>query len=77
MGILTRKTNIVVRTVTSEDFITGYIVDNVKIVKNKKCICTLDKIIVSFPNQTIGLSNRYSGLIGYNLYIEKMGGVFL
>ncbi len=76
-GALTKRTNIVIRTVTSEDFITGYIVDNVKVLKKKNEICLLNKVVISFPNQTICIQNKYSGLIGYNLYIEKMKGVVL
>lgn len=76
-GILNKKTNIVIRTVVAEDFITGYIVDNVKVFKKKDNICTLKKIVISFPNQTIYTLDKCTGLIGYNLYMEKLRGVIL
>lgn len=75
--LLKETTNIAIRTVATEDFITGYILKDVQITKRKKTICNLKRVVVSFPPQTINILGRCSGIIGYNLYIEKMKGVIL
>lgn len=77
LGVLNKKTNIVVRTIASEDYITGYIVNNVDIYKNNDKICNLKKIVFCFSNQVININNKYNALIGYNLYLENLKGVTL
>ncbi|MDD3303296.1 MAG: sigma-E processing peptidase SpoIIGA [Clostridia bacterium] len=75
--LLNQKTNIIIRTVASEDYITGYIVNDVKIYKNKTEINHLNKIVICFSNQTINVNNKYNALISYNLYLEKLKGATL
>lgn len=77
MGVLKDKTNITIRTVASEDYITGYIVNDIEIYKNKKKICELKKVVFCFSNQSININNKYNALIGYNLYLENLKGVTL
>lgn len=77
LGVLDKKIDVSINTVNENGKVFGYIVKNVDVYKNKKYICKLNKIIFSFSNQRINIDNKYSALIGYNLYVEKLKGVIL
>lgn len=77
LNVLKNRTNIIVRTIASEDYITGYIVEDVEVYQNSKKVCNLKKVVFCFSNQTINLNNKYNALIGYNLYLENLKGVTL
>ncbi len=77
LGALENKIDIQINTVSDNSKVFGYIVKNVEVYKNKKYICKLNKIIFSFSNQRINIDNKYSALIGYDLYLEKLKGVIL
>lgn len=77
LDVLKNKVELNINTVNKNDKIYGYIVKHVEVYKNNKYICKLDKIIFSFSNQRINIDNKYSGLIGYDLYIEKLEGAKL
>lgn len=76
-GILNRKIDVGIKTVSDDSFINGYIVKNVDILKNGKKVCRLNKIIFSFSNKEINIDGKYTALIGYNLYLENLKGVTL
>ena len=79
-GILKKKVNTYINSVTSNMVSYGYIVENVYVykedLKNKKGknIYKINKIIISFSNQKINIDGKYTGLIGYNTYLENLGG---
>ena len=77
INVLKNRTSIIVRTIASEDYITGYIVEDVEVYQNSKKVCNLKKVVFCFSNQTINLNNKYNALIGYNLYLENLKGVTL
>ncbi|MEG1204620.1 MAG: sigma-E processing peptidase SpoIIGA [Clostridia bacterium] len=76
-GLLNKKIDIGVNTVAKKCYIYGYIIEGVKIYKDGKFINNLDKIIFSFSSGSINIEDKYSALIGYNTYIEKLKGVIL
>ena len=77
LDILNTKIDLKIKTVNGNEKLYGYIVKGVEVYKENRYICKLDKIIFSFSNQRININNKYSGLIGYNLYVEKLEGVKL
>lgn len=76
-NILNNKVDTYIHSVIGDSVIAGYIIDNVEVYKNKKKIKVIDKIIISFSNQSINIFNKYSGLIGYETYLENLEGVHL
>ena len=77
LDVLNNKVDLTINTINDNNNCYGYIVKDVEIYKNNKYICKLSKIIFSFSNQKINIDNKCTGIIGYNLYIEKLGGVKL
>lgn len=77
LDVLDKKISININTINENECICGYIVEKIDVYKENKYICKLDKVIFSFSSQKINIENKYSGLIGYNLYIEKLEGVKL
>ncbi len=77
LGILDNKIDLKINTVNKNESVFGYVVEDINIYKDKRFICKLNKIIFSFSSQRINIDNKCSGLIGYNLYVEKLKGVTL
>lgn len=75
--VLDKKIDIGVNTVTLNKKIDGYIVENVKIYKNKNKVFKIKRIIISFSEQSINIEGKYRALIGYNTYLENLEGVKL
>lgn len=77
LDVLDNKINLCINTVSENEYTYGYIVKDIEVYKENRYICKLNKVIFSFSNQRINIDNKYSGLIGYNLYIDKLEGVKL
>lgn len=75
LGVLNNKIDLNINTVNKNESIFGYIVKDINIYKSGRYVCKLNKIIFSFSSQRINIDNKYSGLIGYNLYVENLKGV--
>jgi len=75
IGILNHDINIGIKTVTGNEILKGYVVQDVKIYHHNKHITTIKKIIISFTLQEIEPTEKYSALIGYNTYVENLKGV--
>ena len=76
-GVLNYIVDTHIHSIIGDSIIPGYIIKNIEVYKNRKKIKVIDKIIISFSNQSINIFNKYSGLIGYNTYLEKLEGVEL
>ena len=76
-NVLNNKVDTYIHSVVGDSVIAGYIIDNVEVYKNKRKIIVIDKIIISFSNQSINIFNKYTGLIGYDTYLENLEGVHL
>ena len=76
-NILNNKVETHIHSVIGDSVISGYIIENVEVYKNYKKVYTLKKIIISFSEQSINIYEKYSGLIGYNTYLENLEGVKL
>lgn len=77
LGVLQKRVSVSIHTVSQSDETYGYLVKGVKIFKAGKEICTLDKIIFSFSNQKINIDDKYTALIGYQVYLDNLKGVTL
>lgn len=75
--VLNKKVNTHIHSVIGDSMITGYIIENLEVYKDRKKIKIIKKIIISFSNQSINIFNKYTGLIGYNTYLENLEGVQL
>lgn len=75
--LLKDKVNINVNTVSSEENLVGYIVNNVNISNKNSEIFNFKKIIFVFTNKKLNEFEKFSAIIGYNTYIEKLKGVLL
>lgn len=75
-NLLYKNVNLNINTIIGNDKCSGYVVKNVKVIKNKKEICELKKVIFVFVNKNFN-NNEYNALIGYNTYIDKLKGVSL
>jgi len=64
-------------TVNGKDRKAGYIAKDIIVYKGKKYVTKLDKIILSFSLNSSNTPEKYSAIIGYNTYIEKLEGVKL
>lgn len=76
-NVIKYKVDTHIHSIIGDSVIPGYIVENIDVYKNNKKVCTIKKIIISFSEQTINIYEKYSGLIGYNTYLEKLEGVKL
>ena len=72
-----KKIYINVSTVNGSKIKTGYIIKNIIIYKGKRKIALIDKIILSFSLDNSNTPEKYSAIIGYNTYLEKLKGVIL
>lgn len=75
MNILNNETEINIQTVTGNKKVKGFIVKNIKFYHDNKHVATIKKIIVSFTLQEMKNTEKYSALIGYNIYVENLKGV--
>jgi len=75
--VLNNKVDTYIHSVIGDSVIAGYIIENLEVYKNKRKIKVIDKIIISFSNQSINIFNKYTGLIGYETYLENLEGVHL
>ena len=76
-NILNKRVDTYIHSVIGDSVIAGYIIKDLEVYKNKKRIKVIDKIIISFSNQTINIFNKYTGIIGYDTYLENLEGVHL
>lgn len=76
-NVLDKKVDTYIHSIVGDSVIAGYVIENVEVYKNRKKIKVIDKIIISFSNQTINIFNKYTGLIGYETYLEYLEGVHL
>ena len=74
-GVLNKKIYINIKTLTGYENVDGYVVRNVSFYSNDKYVATVKRIIVSFTLQEMQNDEKYSALIGYNTYVEKLKGV--
>lgn len=65
-----------IKTVNGESDIEGYIVKDVEIYKGDNKVAKIDKILFAFELKSEE-PEKYSGLLGYDLYLEKLEGVIL
>lgn len=72
-----KKTYISVSTVNGSEIKTGYIIKNITIYKGKREIALIDKIILSFSLDNSNTPEKYSAILGYDTYLEKLKGVIL
>ena len=72
-----KKTYINITTVNGTDLKEAYITKDVIVYKGKKQIAKLDKIILSFTLNDSNTPEKYSALIGYDTYLDKLEGVIL
>ncbi len=72
---LKQESKLKIKTVSGEQEIIGYVAKNIKVYHSNTFVTVLDKIILSFTLQEIKTTEKYSALIGYNTYIEKLKGV--
>lgn len=72
-----KKINIEVLTINGTDIKEGYIVRDVIIYKENKQVNKIDKIILSFTLNNSNTPEKYSAIIGYDIYLEKLEGVKL
>ena len=70
------KVEIDVKTVIGTSKLKGGIFKNINIIKNSKEVFEFKKIIVLFIEDEI-CNNKFEGIIGYNTYLNKLGGVKL
>lgn len=76
-GVLKEKVCIPFHTMSGSDTLDGYMVKNVTVYKGENYISTIDKIVLVFVKEHMGEDKKYSALIGYNTYVEKLKGVTL
>lgn len=76
-NILKNKIETNIHTVFGNNVIPGYIVNNINVYKKNKKVGCIKSVIISFSNQKINIYGEYSGLIGYNTYIENLEGAIL
>ena len=62
-----------VSTVSGNDIKEGYIVKNVKVIKDGREIAKIPKIILCF-SLTSNTPEKYSAIIGYDTYLENISG---
>ena len=71
-----KKIEIDIRTVIGKSKLKGGIFKNITIIKNSKEKYKFNEIIVLFTEDEI-YNNKFEGIIGYNTYLNKLGGVKL
>lgn len=74
--LLYKKMNININTVIENKECEGYIVKNVKVLKNNKEIYEFKKLAFVFINKNFD-NNEYNALISYGTYVDKLKGVVL
>ena len=75
--LLKDKVSINISTLSSEDNLVGYIVNDVIISNKKGEEFKLKKIEFVFTNKKLNEFEKFNAIIGYNTYIEKLKGVSL
>lgn len=76
-NVLNNRVDTHIHSILKDSIIPGYVITNVEVYRNNKKINTIKKIIISFSEQSINIDNIYTGIIGYNTYVEKLEGVKL
>lgn len=69
-------TDIEINTATSKEKFTGYIFENAKISTSSVKV-ELKKVVIVFIEKNLFIGKKYSGLISYDTYIEKLEGATL
>lgn len=72
-----KRINIDVLTINGMDTKEAYIVKDVIVYKENKRVTKIDKIILSFSLNNSNTPEKYSALIGYDTYLDKLEGVKL
>ncbi|MBO5477836.1 MAG: sigma-E processing peptidase SpoIIGA [Clostridia bacterium] len=72
-----KKINIDVLTINGKDTKEGYIVKDVIVYKEKREIAKISNIILSFSLNNSSTPEKYSAIIGYDTYLDKLEGVIL
>lgn len=72
-----KRISIEVSTVNGVDIKEAYIVKDVIVYKEKTEIVQIDKIILSFTLNSSSTPEKYSAIIGYDTYLDKLEGVIL
>ena len=72
-----KKTYINVSTVNGSQIKLGYIIKNIIVYKEEREIALIDKIILSFSLDNSNTPEKYSAILGYDTYLEKLKGVIL
>lgn len=75
-SLINKKEKLNIKTISGDEYVEGYIVENVEIRKNKKNICVLKKVVLVFVDRELK-NGEYNALISYETYIEKLKGVAL
>ena len=71
------KLKLEINTISGNDEKEAYIVKDIIVYKRKNKIAKLDKIVLSFISINSSTPEKYSAIIGYNTYLEKLEGVIL
>lgn len=74
--LLNKKELLNIKTISGEENVEGYIIDNVEVSKKNKKVCTLKKVFLVFTSSSLK-KGEYSALISYETYVEKLKGVVL
>lgn len=74
--VLSDNINLSINTISGNEKLKGYIINNVKVFKNKQEIFEFKKVVFVFINKKLS-NNEYNALIGYNTYLDKLKGVSL
>ena len=74
--LLNKKELLNIKTISGEENVEGYVIDNVEVSKKNKKVCTLKKVFLVFTSSSLQ-KGEYSALISYETYVEKLKGVVL
>lgn len=77
LNLLETNLNINIKTITGKKNQKVYILNNVKIIKNKKEIYEFKELEVIFIEKELNQNGEYKALISYDTYLEKLKGVIL
>lgn len=75
-SLINKKEKLNIKTISGDEYVEGYIVENVEIRKKNKNICVLKKVVLVFVDRELK-NGEYNALISYETYIEKLKGVAL
>ncbi len=76
-NVLKDTTDIKISTVSNENFMKGYIVNDITICQKDNEICKLKKVLIIFTERKLCNQEDFNAIIGYNTYIDKLKGVSL